>query len=113
MTVAATESKVLRSLEIPVDDAPEQHPANEPSQARRRGARIEVRRLGKAYIHNGVPLPVYGNVPRKMLNRDPVPSTENRPNWVPTISRPVRFPSLGASVMSPLGDAAVPMPRPR
>jgi lipoprotein-releasing system ATP-binding protein len=45
-----------------VDDAPEQHPATEPSQARRRGARIEVRRLGKAYIHNGQPLPVLSDV---------------------------------------------------
>jgi lipoprotein-releasing system ATP-binding protein len=45
-----------------VDDAPEQHPATEPSKARRRGARIEVRRLGKAYIHNGQPLPVLSDV---------------------------------------------------
>src|SRR6185503_5603286 len=28
----------------------------------RRGARIEVRRLGKAYIHNGQPLPVLSDV---------------------------------------------------
>jgi len=60
--VAATESKVLRPLEIPVDNAPEQHPATEPSKAASRGARIEVRRLGKAYIHNGQPLPVLSDV---------------------------------------------------
>jgi len=62
LTAAATESKVLRSLEIPVDNAPEQHPATEPSSTASRGARIEVRRLGKAYIHNGQPLPVLSDV---------------------------------------------------
>ncbi len=62
MTVAATESKVLRPLEIPVDNAPEQHPATDHPKAASRGARIEVRRLGKAYIHNGQPLPVLSDV---------------------------------------------------
>jgi lipoprotein-releasing system ATP-binding protein len=45
-----------------VTDEPEQHPATEPSKPQGRGARIEVRRLGKAYIHNGRPLPVLADV---------------------------------------------------
>ena len=62
-------SKVLRPLEIPVTDAPEQEahtpPATDRSPARPlrpRGARIEVRKLGKAYLHSGQALPVLADV---------------------------------------------------
>ena len=61
MTLAGTESKVLRSLEIPVTDAPAPaEPAITPLHAR--GARIEVSRLAKAYIHNGQAISVLTEV---------------------------------------------------
>ena len=43
-------------------DAPEQQPPSVPSTQSGRGARIEVRKLGKAYIHNGQPLEVLSDV---------------------------------------------------
>jgi len=45
-----------------VTDAPEQQPQTVPSTESGRGARIEVRKLGKAYIHNGQPLEVLSDV---------------------------------------------------
>jgi lipoprotein-releasing system ATP-binding protein len=44
-----------------VDDTPEQHPSTV-TPLRARGARIEVKKLGKAYIHNGQPLPILAEV---------------------------------------------------
>ena len=43
-------------------DTPEQQPPPAPSAVPGHGARIEVRRLGKAYIHNGKPLEVLSDV---------------------------------------------------
>ncbi len=43
-------------------DTPEQQPQIVPSTETGRGARIEVRKLGKAYIHNGQPLEVLSDV---------------------------------------------------
>ncbi|MBV8760830.1 MAG: ABC transporter ATP-binding protein [Deltaproteobacteria bacterium] len=43
-------------------DAPEQQHQPAPSAEPGRGARIEVRKLGKAYIHNGKPLEVLSDV---------------------------------------------------
>ena len=65
MTLAGTESKVLRSLGIPVTDAPREDAAqrvDEPVPSRQRGARIAVRNLAKAYIHNGQVLKVLTDV---------------------------------------------------
>jgi len=45
-----------------VTDETSAAPATASTEAPRRGARIEVRRLGKAYIHNGQPLPVLADV---------------------------------------------------
>jgi lipoprotein-releasing system ATP-binding protein len=61
-------SKVLRLLENPVTDAPEQeaHAPQAPpatvTPLHQRGARIEVRKLGKAYLHNHQALPVLEDV---------------------------------------------------
>ncbi len=54
MTLAGTESKVLRPLEFPVTAEPEPAIAQAPApSASSRGARIEVQHLSKAYIHHG------------------------------------------------------------
>jgi lipoprotein-releasing system ATP-binding protein len=47
-----------------VTDAPDLEPSRQPAVTplRARGARIEVRKLGKAYIHNGQALPVLQDV---------------------------------------------------
>lgn len=79
LTPAGAITKVLRSFENPVSDAPEQqgtdprsdiplglgserYEAARPLAASRLGARIEVRELSKVYAHGGISLPVLQNV---------------------------------------------------